>query len=142
MQSTDLVHWEDMGTALKPDTPLDSHGAYSGSATVIDDQLFLMYTGNVRDENWIRHPYQNGAWMDKNEKIQKIDHPLIKAPDHVTEHFRDPQILKHADKYYAILGAQDKETNTGKLHCSTHQILRENGKILNILISLIKIWAT
>ena len=115
MQSNDLVHWRDMGLAIKPDSPLDSHGAYSGSAMAINDQLFLMYTGNVRDENWIRHPYQNGAWMNQNGEVTKLKKPLFTAPDHVTEHFRDPQILKHGDKYYAILGAQDKQTKTGKI---------------------------
>ncbi len=115
MKSADLVHWEDMGLAVKPDTQFDSHGAYSGSATVINDKLFLMYTGNVRDQDWVRHSYQNGAWMDQTGHIEKLAQPLIEAPDHVTEHFRDPQILKRGDKYYAILGAQDKETETGKI---------------------------
>ena len=53
--------------------------------------------------------------MDQTGHIEKLARPLIEAPDHVTEHFRDPQILKHGDKYYAILGAQDKETETGKI---------------------------
>lgn len=53
--------------------------------------------------------------MDQDGNIEKLARPLIEAPDHVTEHFRDPQILKHGDKYYAILGAQDKETETGKI---------------------------
>lgn len=115
MKSNDLVHWEDCGTALKPDTKLDSHGVYSGSATPIDNQLFLMYTGNVRDQNWERHSYQNGAWMDSQGNFKKIEKPLIESPDHVTEHFRDPQILKYNEKYYAILGAQDKATKSGKI---------------------------
>ena len=50
--SEDLVHWQELGLALTPDTPLDSHGAYSGSALPIGDKLFLMYTGNVRDKDW------------------------------------------------------------------------------------------
>ena len=53
--------------------------------------------------------------MDKNYKIKKIDKVLIKKPTDVTEHFRDPQILEHDGKYYAILGAQDKETKAGKI---------------------------
>ena len=115
LESTDLVHWQDKGLALGADTKYDSHGAYSGSATVIDNQLFLMYTGNVRDQDWQRYSYQNGATMDKTGKVTKLDAPLIFAPDHVTEHFRDPQILKHRDAYYVILGAQDKQTLSGKI---------------------------
>lgn len=70
LTSKDLVNWKNMGLAVKPDTKFDSHGAYSGSAHVIDDELFLMYTGNHRDENWERHTYQIGAKMDKNYNIK------------------------------------------------------------------------
>lgn len=108
-ESTDLVHFEPTGTVLYPDTPLDSHGAYSGSAMQFDDQLFLFYTGNVRDEHWIRHPYQIGALMDSKGEIQKIDKILIDQPADTTDHFRDPQIFNFKDDYYAIVGGQNLE---------------------------------
>ncbi|GAF41468.1 sucrose-6-phosphate hydrolase [Agrilactobacillus composti DSM 18527 = JCM 14202] len=41
---------------IYPDTKYESHGAYSGSALAVGSDLFLMYTGNVRDENWQRIP--------------------------------------------------------------------------------------
>ena len=115
LESCDLVHWQNKGLALGADTKYDSHGAYSGSATAIDDKLSLMYTGNVRDQNWQRISYQNGATMDKNGIVTKLAAPLIYAPAHVTEHFRDPQLLKHRDAYYVLLGAQDKTTLSGKV---------------------------
>ncbi|MCU4154323.1 sucrose-6-phosphate hydrolase, partial [Lactobacillus acidophilus] len=99
---------------IEPDTMADSHGAYSGSAREIDGKLFLMYTGNHRDENWIRTPYQIGAWMDKNGKVSDKT-ILFKNPDHITEHFRYPQILKKNDTYYAILGAQDNAEKHGHI---------------------------
>ena len=113
--SDDLVHWQDLGVALAPDSKYDSHGVYSGSATEIDGKLFLMYTGNVRDENWERHTYQTGAWVDKDGNVEKLNEVLIHTPDYVTDHFRDPQLLKHRGEYFALLGAQDKETLTGKV---------------------------
>lgn len=113
-KSADLVHWQNLGLAIEPDTKGDSHGAYSGSAREIDGKLFLMYTGNHRDENWVRTPYQIGAWMDKNGKISNKS-ILFKNPDHITEHFRDPQILKQDSTYYAILGAQDKTEKHGHI---------------------------
>ncbi|KRL01061.1 sucrose-6-phosphate hydrolase [Liquorilactobacillus capillatus] len=118
--SDDLVHWKQQGLALKPDTIYDSHGAYSGSAHVIKDKLFIMYTGNVRDKDWQRHPYQNGAWLDKNNRLTKLQRPLFDQPEHTTDHFRDPQLLYLNNTYYALLGAQDKETLSGKiaLFCS------------------------
>ena len=73
------------------------------------DNLFLFYTGNVRDENWIRHPYQIGALMDKDGKITKIDKILIDQPADSTDHFRDPQIFNFKGQYYAIVGGQDLE---------------------------------
>lgn len=104
--STDLVHFEETGIKLLPDTPFDSHGAYSGSAYTIDDKLFIFYTGNVRDENWVRDPLQIGAWMSKDGQIDKFDTVLIQQPSDVTEHFRDPQIFDYQGQFYAIVGAQ------------------------------------
>ena len=116
MTSPDLVHWENKGLALIPDTVYDSHGAYSGSALPLPSgDLFLMYTGNHRDADWIRTPYQLGALMDSKGNVTKLDHPLIMPPDYVSEHFRDPQVIRYNDTYYALLGAQDQETKTGHI---------------------------
>ena len=109
LESDDLVHFKETGLKVLPDTPLDSHGAYSGSAMQFDDKLFLFYTGNVRDEKWIRHPYQIGALLDQDGNLEKIDQILIDQPEDATDHFRDPQIFKFKDQYYAIVGGQDLE---------------------------------
>lgn len=105
--SDDLVHFEETGTVLYPDTPLDSHGAYSGSAYAIDDKLFLFYTGNVRDDNWIRTPLQIGAFMTTKGKIDKMGKVLIAPAPDCTDHFRDPQIFSYQGQLYAIIGAQN-----------------------------------
>lgn len=108
-ESDDLVRFTETGTTLLPDTALDSHGAYSGSAYEIDGKLFIFYTGNVRDENWVRTPLQVGAWMDKTGQIEKIDQVLIEPASDATEHFRDPQIFEYEDDFYAIVGAQNHD---------------------------------
>ncbi|EHI73441.1 sucrose-6-phosphate hydrolase [Streptococcus criceti] len=105
-ESQDLVHFKETGITLQPDHENDSHGAYSGSAYPIDDKLFIFYTGNVRNQDWVRDPRQIGAWMDKKGHIEKFDDILIKQPADVTEHFRDPQIFDYKGQYYAIIGAQ------------------------------------
>lgn len=107
--STDLVRFTETGTVLLPDTPLDSHGAYSGSAYEVDGKLFIFYTGNVRDDNWVRTPLQVGAWMDKSGKIEKIAEVLIEPALDATEHFRDPQIFEFDGEFYAIVGAQNHD---------------------------------
>jgi beta-fructofuranosidase len=108
-KSTDLVHWENVGIAIEPSNGYDSHGAYSGSAIEHEGQLFLLYTGNTRDENWIRQPYQCLAVMDQSGKIDKIDLPVIHGvPKGYTEHFRDPKVWKQGNEFYLIIGAQRK----------------------------------
>lgn len=107
--SSDLVHFEETGVTLQPDTPLDSHGAYSGSAYEVDGKLFIFYTGNVRDDNWVRTPLQIGAFMDKDGKIEKIKDVLIEPASDATDHFRDPQIFKYEGDFYAIVGAQNHD---------------------------------
>ncbi|MGT2910313.1 sucrose-6-phosphate hydrolase [Streptococcus cameli] len=108
-ESEDLVHFTETETRLLPDHPHDSHGAYSGSAYEVDGKLFLFYTGNVRDENWIRTPLQIGAWMDKDGNIEKMSDVLIAPAADATEHFRDPQIFDYQGQFYAIVGAQNHD---------------------------------
>lgn len=105
--SEDLVTFKETGAVLLPDHPLDTHGMYSGSAMQMDDQLFIFYTGNCRDENWVRHPYQNGALFSKDGNLVKFDKPLITQPEDTTDHFRDPQIFNYNGQFYAIIGGQD-----------------------------------
>ncbi|MFE6073676.1 glycoside hydrolase family 32 protein [Paenibacillus sp. NPDC057886] len=106
-RSTDLVHWEEVGIGIQPGDTYDSHGAYSGSAIEKDGQLHLLYTGNTRDEDWIRHPYQCLAIMDESGSITKVDQPVIsEVPSGYTEHFRDPKVWQQGDTYYCVIGAQ------------------------------------
>ncbi|WP_019639664.1 glycoside hydrolase family 32 protein [Paenibacillus fonticola] len=106
-KSKDLAHWDNVGIGIEPGYPHDSHGAYSGSGIVKDGKLYLMYTGNTRDEQWNRHPYQNLAIMDSSGMITKIDHPVIDSvPPGYTDHFRDPKVWSSNGEYYCVLGAQ------------------------------------
>jgi beta-fructofuranosidase len=106
-KSKDLVHWENAGIAIHPNEEIDSHGAYSGSAIEHHNDLYLMYTGNTRDENWVRHPFQNIAVMHADGVITKWAKPVIDhVPDGYTDHFRDPKVWKENDTFYAVIGAQ------------------------------------
>lgn len=117
LYSDNLIDWKKDGIRLEADTPYDSHGVYSGSALPVGDQLFLAYTGNVRNEQWDRHAYQLGAVMDTDFTVKKWDTPLIPDPPQgYTHHFRDPQVICYQDTYYMIIGAQTTDEK-GKVLC-------------------------
>lgn len=110
--SKDLVHWQNHGVGIEPGHYYDSHGAYSGSGIEHDGKLHLLYTGNVRDENWVRYPYQALAIMDENG-VEKQEKAVIESvPTGYTDHYRDPKVWKDHDTFYMILGAQ-RENETG-----------------------------
>ncbi|PGY08360.1 beta-fructofuranosidase [Bacillus sp. OV166] len=123
VKSKDLVHWEDEGIGIAPGDFFDSHGAYSGSAIEQDGNLFLLYTGNTRDVNWQRHPYQCLAVMNEQGDIEKENLPVISTvPSGYTDHFRDPKVWKSEDgQYYTVIGAQrDNLTGTAVLYRSSN----------------------
>lgn len=106
-RSTDLVNWENVGIGISPGEQYDSHGAYSGSAIEKDGKLHLLYTGNSRDEEWIRHPYQCLAIMDESGSVVKTPLPVIDSvPSGYTEHYRDPKVWQDGELYYCVIGAQ------------------------------------
>jgi beta-fructofuranosidase len=109
ISSTDLINWEEHGVGITPGDWFDSHGAYSGSGIVRNEKLYLLYTGNTRDENWNRHPYQCLAIMDKENNITKRMEPVIdRVPEEYTDHFRDPKVFERDGVYNCIIGAQTR----------------------------------
>lgn len=108
--SKDLVNWENKGIAINPNNYFDSHGAFSGSAIVHENKLHLLYTGNTRDENWDRVPYQCLAIMDDKNIVTKHDEPIISGQHQgYTDHFRDPKVFKMGDNFYLVIGAQNND---------------------------------
>lgn len=74
---------------------------------MIGQRQFLMYTGNVRTPDGDRISTQLGAWVEEDGTLTELTTPLISGqPEGYTAHFRDPQIMAHGGRYYAILGAQ------------------------------------
>lgn len=110
VSSKNLVDWKTEGLALLPDSDYDQHGVYSGSGIVIDEELVLAYTGNVRDSNWQRASYQMLAHMNKAGEIIKDKVPIIpNPPEGYTHEFRDPQVFHYQDNYWLLIGAQTEE---------------------------------
>ena len=108
--SDNLVDWQDLGIAMAPDTTYDSHGVFSGTGFVENNQLHLFYTGNTRTPDWTRIPYQCHAVMGHDNQIKKDAEPLISdSPAGYTDNFRDPKVLKQGARYYCIIGAETND---------------------------------
>ena len=106
--SDDLLHWERLKTALRPDTWYSKDGVYSGSAIVDDNKLYLFYTGNVKDSEGNRESYQCLAVSSDGENFERWEPSIVNQPDGYTRHIRDPKIWKKDGKFYAVIGIQGK----------------------------------
>ena len=106
--SSDLLHWERMKTALRPDTWYSKDGVYSGSAIADDGKLYLFYTGNVKDPEGNRESYQCLAVSSDGENFERWEPSIVNQPDGYTRHIRDPKIWKKDGKFYAVIGIQSE----------------------------------
>ena len=106
--SKDLVHWNNVGIGLKPDSFYDNKGAYSGSAICLNNELYFFYTGNHRDDDWTRTAYTCAAKLGDGGRIQKYPEPLFGPREDYSDHQRDPKIVfnKEKNKYFLFIGAQ------------------------------------
>lgn len=109
--SEDLVSWTNEGIGLKPDSFYDNKGVHSGSAISADGELYFFYTGNHRDENWVRTPYTCAARLGDDGRPEKLPEPLFGPRDDYSEHQRDPKVVynKEKNKYYILIGAQTRD---------------------------------
>lgn len=124
--SKDLIHWQNEGIGIHPDTIYDNKGVHSGSGFSTDDELYLFYTGNHRDENWVRTPYTCLAQLTDEGELKKMPQPLFGPHPDYTEHQRDPKVVyNEADQtYYILLGAQSKDLKGKVLIYSSKELLQ------------------
>lgn len=118
--STDFVDWKHLPIALKPKGSLDNFlGCFSGSATLHNEKLCLMYTGVP-----FLKQHQVLAYSSDGIKFKKVPQPVIGAeirPPHSSKFsFRDPKIIKKGDHYYAVIGANYKRGRQIALYKSTN----------------------
>lgn len=130
--SDDLLHWKNEGLALKPTLPQENDGCFSGSAIVRDDVLYLVYTGNAKDDYGRMVESQMLAAMGKDGRIGKSSTPIIEPQQGYTGHQRDPHIFYEKGKYYILLGAQN-EKKEGKLLLFESRRIRDGWKLLGEL---------
>jgi len=116
-KSKDCINWEDDGIALYPDKEFDRSGVYSGSAIVKDGEMYLFYTGNVKEEG--EHDYintgrqQNVIVVKSKDGVEFSEKQVILTnddyPKEFTLHVRDPKVFKDGEFYYMVLGARGKD---------------------------------
>ena len=109
--SPDLIHWKNEGIGLAPDRDYDNKGTHSGSAISVGDELIFFYTGNHRDENWVRTPWTCAAFLNAEGKLEKLTEPLFGPRPDYAEHQRDPKVIYNPAKgrYYIFLGAMSAD---------------------------------
>lgn len=110
----DFVHWDKQETALLPDKPFDKDGVYSGSALISADKMYLIYTGNAKQEG-------NYDYITKGREANTV---VVESPDgiHFSEkklvmtnadypsdyscHIRDPKVWQQGNTYYMVQGGR------------------------------------
>ena len=121
--SDDLVHWRHHGMVIRPDTPEEASGSYSGSAIVVPgaaadggDRLRLYYTGNVKevgDFDFVHEGRRSSQLLietddgytlgEKRLLLTNDDYPPI-----CTRHVRDPKVWRDEQgTWWMVLGARD-----------------------------------
>ena len=108
--SDDLLHFKHLPIALTPGDEFDKDGCFSGSSIVVNDRLYVVYTGfinNEKPEDIIQQ--QCLAYSDDGVNFVKLG--LIIGKDKLPEgyasnDFRDPRIFKVEDAYYILVAAR------------------------------------
>ncbi|HHT7812758.1 TPA: glycoside hydrolase family 32 protein [Streptococcus suis] len=113
-KSKDLVNWEHLPVALAPDKDYDKDGCFSGSAIVKEDTLWLMYTGNIVNEDGSVRQVQNMAYSTDGIHFEKIAQNPVATEELLPEEviandFRDPKIFEKDGRYYSVVATKHKD---------------------------------
>ncbi len=102
----DFIHYTAPVVSLQPSDWFDKDGCYSGCAFVEDEQLRVIYTGNVKNEKNERESYQCLGEFQPDGTIRKAGVLISHQPPGYTAHFRDPYVFFRGGAKYMVLGAQ------------------------------------
>lgn len=111
--SDDLIHWQYLPVALTPGDEFDKDGCFSGTSIVVDDVLYIVYTGFINDR-YPEHIKQIQCLASSTDGIHFKKHGVIidgnKLPKRYrTCDFRDPKIIRKGDIFYLFAVAKKVE---------------------------------
>lgn len=129
-ESTDMLDWTFTGFVIRPDIPEDKDGAYSGSAIVHDNKMYIFYTGNVKEDG--EYDYivagrkasvicvtsKDGHTMSEKKVIlTNSDYP-----EFCSCHVRDPKVWYENGKWRMVLGARTLSDKGCVLYYSSNNL--------------------
>ncbi|XP_038212220.1 sucrose-6-phosphate hydrolase-like [Zerene cesonia] len=102
--SYDLIHWNQLPTALLP----GEEQCFSGSAVSVGETMTLIYTGHVvTDVEPFYNESQYLAFSDDGVYFHKYaGNPVLPAAPNGSPDFRDPKAWKYGNEWYVILGSK------------------------------------
>ncbi|ATD55531.1 glycoside hydrolase family 32 protein [Clostridium chauvoei] len=115
--SKDLLNWKEEDIAIYPDKDFDRDGVYSGSALAKDNDLYIFYTGNVKEDgnhDYILSGREQNVVMVKTSDGKEFSEKVVLLtnkdfPIDMTLHVRDPKVWQDESKYFMALGARDNK---------------------------------
>ncbi|XP_021892465.1 beta-fructofuranosidase, insoluble isoenzyme 1 [Carica papaya] len=122
--STDLINWIPLKPAIVPSEPFDIKGCWSGSATVLPNNIpIILYTGLDSNETQLQNYAVPANISDPHLEnwIKPANNPLV-APDHTVNRtaFRDPTTAwLGSDGWWRMLvGSKNKRRGIAHLYKS------------------------
>ncbi len=102
--SPDLVHWERRPVALRPDTPADQDGCWTGYAVDQDGIPTLVYTGRVGESEYVcRAISPDGLRTFIKPADNRLD--ILPPQGEKLAGFRDPYVWRESDGWYMVVGS-------------------------------------
>ena len=108
--SNDLLSWTYLPYALVPGDEFDKDGCFSGSSIIVNNRLYVAYTGFINNEDPEKVIQQQClAYSDDGVHFTKVG--LIIGKDklpkgYASNDFRDPKIFKKGDTFYILVAAR------------------------------------
>lgn len=121
-RSRDLIHWEHLPIALAPSEPYDMHprgGIFTGCAMADGDELKVIYCGSTGEGSSLCQVQCLAVSRDGVHFIKDPENPVIgQPPPEGSANFRDPNIWRHNDWWYMVLGTCQDERGKAVLYRS------------------------